>query len=107
MDRLGKWHIPHTGFLERFQLFKTVDDGWARGNLGTSLCMIEPVARRLALGAGEEGCHQGCPGTAGPRGQPLLPQACRGIPEEEGEQEEVEALSADRPGDCGRRDGDR
>ena len=29
------------------------------------------------------------------------------IPEEEGEQEEVEALSADRPGDRGRRDGDR
>ena len=60
----------------------------------------------LVWGVGEEGRRQGCPGTIGPREQPLLPQDGRGILEEEGEQEEVEALPADRPGDRGRRDGD-
>lgn len=60
-----------------------------------SACMIEPVARRLALGAGEEAIKvaQAPPLLEGK----LFPQVCRGIPEEEGEQEEVEARSADRP----------
>lgn len=60
----------------------------------------------LVWGVEEEGWRQCCPGTIGPREQPLIPQDGRGIPEEEGEQEEVEALPADRPGYRGRRDGD-